>query len=75
MVGRSFVRALGARDDAAELLRRYIAISQTELNGDSPVLGRMKELLSYWGDDPHWRRLWPAIKICRTVDELLCVVR
>ncbi len=75
MIGRSFIRALGARDDAADLLRRYIKISQAELNGDRPVLGRMKELLSYWGDDPHWRRLWPAIKICRTVDELLCVVR
>ncbi len=75
MIGRSFIRALGARDDAADLLRRYIEISQAELNGDRPVLGRMKELLSYWVDAPHWRRLWPAIKICRTVDELLCVVR
>ncbi len=75
MVGRSFIRALGARDDAADLLRRYVEISQAELNGDRPVLGRMKELLSYWVDEPHWRRLWPAIKICRTVDELLCVVR
>ncbi len=75
MVGRSFVRALGARDDAADLLRCYIEISQAELNGDRPVLGRMKELLSYWVDASHWRRLWPAIKICRTVDELLCVVR
>ncbi len=74
MIGRSFVRALGARDDASELLRRYVEISQAELSGDRPVLGRMKELLSYWTDSPRWRRLWPTIKICRTVDELLLIV-
>lgn len=75
MVGRSFVRALGARDDAAELLVRYIEMSRAELMGDNPVLGRMKELLSYWRESPRWGRLWSVIKICRTVDELLLAVR
>ena len=75
MIGRSFVRSLGAREDASELVTRYIEISRTELCGDNPVLGRMKELFSYWNEAPRWRRLWPVIKICRTVDELLCVIR
>lgn len=75
MVGRSFIRALGARDDAAELLGAYIARSREELCGDRPVLGRMKELLGYWCEAPRWRRLWPMLKICRTVDELLLLTR
>ncbi len=75
MIGRSFVRSLGARADAAELVARYIEISQRELSGDNPVLGRMKELFSYWNEAPRWRRLWPVIKICRTVDELLLAIR
>ena len=74
MVGRGFVRALGARDDAHELLRDYIARSRAELCGDHPVLGRMKELLSYWSVLPEWRRLWPMVKICRSVDELLSLI-
>ena len=74
MVGRGFVRALGARDDAHELLRDYIARSREELCGDHPVLGRMKELLSYWSVLPEWRRLWPMVKICRSVDELLSLI-
>jgi tRNA-dihydrouridine synthase len=83
MVGRSFVRALGARADACDLLRAYVARSQAELCGDAPVLGRMKELLTYWcsarGDSrppvvSRWKRLWPVIKLCRTVDELLSLV-
>jgi len=74
MVGRSFVRHLGARDDADELLRRYIAASQAELFGARPVLGRMKELLSYWKDLPKWRNKWNIIKICRSVDELLSAI-
>ena len=45
------------------------------LGYDRPVLGRMKELLAYWSELPAWRRLWPTIKICRTVDELSSVVR
>ncbi len=71
MVGRSFVRALGARADADDLLRAYVARSQAELCGDVPVLGRIKELLTYWCAVPRWKRLWPVIKLCRTVDELL----
>ena len=70
MVGRSFVRCLGERNDGAELLGRYIAASQAELCGDRPVLGRMKELIAYWKDLPRWQRRWSVIKLCRTVDEL-----
>ena len=75
MVGRSFIRALGTRNDASALLRAYVARSQTELSGDRPVLGRMKELLAYWAQEtPRWRRLWPMVKICRTVSELLSLL-
>ena len=70
MVGRSFVRSLGEREDSDELLNRYIVASQAELCGDRPVLGRMKELISYWKDLPRWKRRWNIIKLCRTVDEL-----
>ena len=73
MVGRSFIAKLGARDDAAELLRNYIDMSCEELHGDNPVLGRMKELLSYWAAIPKWKRLWPMVKICRSVNELRCI--
>ncbi len=75
MVGRGFIRALGARADAVALLRAYIASSKTELCGDRPVLGRMKELLAYWAEgSSFWRRLWPVVKICRSVDELLSLL-
>ena len=70
MIGRSFVRWLGIREDSDELLGRYIAASQAELCGDRPVLGRMKELIAYWKDLPRWQRRWNIIKLCRTVDEL-----
>ena len=70
MIGRSFIRYLGTREDSDELLGRYIAASQTELCGDRPVLGRMKELIAYWKDLPRWKRRWNVIKLCRTVDEL-----
>ena len=70
MIGRSFVRWLGAREDCRELLERYIVASQAELCGDAPVLGRMKELISYWKELPQWKRRWNVIKICRSVDEL-----
>ena len=70
MIGRSFVRWLGTREDSGELLGRYIAASQEELCGDRPVLGRMKELIAYWKDLPRWQRRWSVIKLCRTVDEL-----
>lgn len=74
MVGRAFVRWLGEREDARELLVRYIEASQRELSGDRPVLGRMKELLSYWAPSPKWSRRWNLIKICRSVDELRAVI-
>ncbi len=74
MVGRGFVRALGGRSDAAALLAGYLERSCAELSGDAPVLGRMKELLAYWKELPVWKRLWPSIKICRTVGELRAVL-
>ena len=74
MIGRSFVRYLGTREDSGALLARYIAASQAELCGDRPVLGRMKELIAYWKDLPRWRRRWDIIKVCRTVDELRAVI-
>ena len=75
MVGRAFVRSLGARPDARDLLLRYVAASAAELSGDRPVLGRIKELVSYWKDLPSWRRTWQVLKICRTVDELRAILR
>lgn len=74
MIGRSFIRSLGEREDARELLLRYIDSSRRELSGDRPVLGRMKELLSYWKDLPRWSRRWNLIKICRSVDELCAAI-
>jgi len=75
MVGRAFVRALGAGDAADGRLVRYLEASQRELSGDRPVLGRMKELVSYWKDLPNWRRRWDVIKLARTVDELRSLCR
>lgn len=74
MIGRAFIRSLGERDDARELVLRYIESSQKELSGDRPVLGRMKELLSYWAPSSKWSRRWNLIKICRSVDELRAVI-
>ena len=74
MVGRSFIRALGARADARDLLLRYVAMSAAELAGDRPVLGRIKELVSYWKELPAWRRTWDLLKLCRSLDELRQVV-
>ena len=70
MIGRAFIRQLGMRDDIGELLSKYIDASSEELCGPSPVLGRMKELIAYWKDLPRWKRLWPVVKIARTLDEL-----
>ena len=70
MIGRSFVRYLGGRADARELAERYIDASRAVLCGDKPVLGRMKELISYWKDLPAWRRPWQVVKLCRSVAEL-----
>ena len=74
MVGRAFIRSLGARADARDLLLRYVAASAAELCGDRPVLGRIKELVSYWKDLPAWRQKWNLLKICRTVDELRTII-
>jgi len=71
MIGRGFIRYLGERDDIHELILNYVKASQGELCGDNAVLGRMKELFAYWKELPRWRRLWPVIKIARSVDELL----
>jgi tRNA-dihydrouridine synthase len=70
MVGRSFIRHLGTRDDAGELLAAYIEASRRELHGERPVLGRMKELIAYWKDLPQWRRRWQIVKISRNLSEL-----
>ena len=70
MVGRSFIRSLGEREDIGELLARYIAASCEELRCERPALGRVKELVSYWRGLPRWRRRWDVVKICRSVDEL-----
>ena len=75
MVGRGFVRALGARADACELLTRYAAASREELAGDAPALGRLKELLAYWKELPRWRRRWAVAKLARSLDEFLLAVR
>ena len=74
MIGRSFVRWLGTREDIHELLEKYIAASQRELSGDAPVLGRMKELIAYWKELPQWKRKWNVIKMCRSVEELKTVI-
>ncbi len=74
MVGRAFVRSLGEREDARDLLLRYIAASSDELYGDRPVLGRVKELVAYWKGLPRWKRKWNLVKICRSLDELRAVV-
>ena len=75
MVGRSFIRGLANRSDAKELLFRYMDISREELCGDTPVLGRMKELLSYWCQESAWCSRWRFIKICRSTEELAMAVR
>ena len=71
MVGRRFICALANRPDATELLLRYVEASRRELCGETPVLGRLKELLSYWCQEPGWRSRWSSIKMCRSVEELL----
>jgi len=75
MIGRSFIRSLGERPDANELLAKYVDASERELCGDSPVLGRVKELLSYWAELPCWRRTWSVAKLCRSVAELRSTIR
>ena len=74
MIGRGFIRYLGSREDAGELLARYIDASVAELCGDRPVLGRIKELVAYWKELPRWRRRWDVLKLCRSVDELRTII-
>lgn len=70
MVGRAFIRWLGAREDAGLLLDRYVAASMAELGHERHVIGRIKELVAYWREIPRWGRLWPIIKISRSLNEL-----
>ena len=74
MVGRAFIRALGARSDSRELLRRYAETSRAELSGNRPLLGRMKELVSYWKELPQWRRRWQLVKVCSSAEEFFAVI-
>ena len=71
MIGRPFIVAIGGRDDIGGYLRRYVEASAAELSGDASVLGRLKELISYWKLLPQWHRRWNVIKLCRTTDELI----
>ena len=73
MVGRSFVRYLGLRDDAGELIKIYAQASLDELRSERAVLGRMKELVAYWCDMPKWRGKWSVMKLSRTLDEFISV--
>ena len=75
MVGRGFIRALAGRADAADMLDAYAGASLAELKADRPVLGRLKELVSYWKSEPGWDRRWKAAKLAATVGEFLCAVR
>ena len=70
MIGRAFLRGLGARPDSRELLARYAGALRKELSGARPVLGAVKELVSYWKETAPWVRLWDVLKICRTLGEL-----
>jgi tRNA-dihydrouridine synthase len=74
MVGRSFVRYLGLRPDASELVEKYVLSSLEDLHGEHSVLGRMKELLAYWSDMPKWRGKWAILKLCRTLDEFISII-
>ena len=73
MIGRAFIRYIGMRDDAKDLLAKYIDASLEELCGPSSVLGRIKELIAYWKDLPRWKRLWPIVKIARCNASLMTV--
>lgn len=70
MVGRAFIRSLASRGDISSLLDRYVEASLAELKSERPVLGRMKELLSYWSELPGWRRRWKVSKMARSLSEL-----
>lgn len=71
MIGRGFVRALGEREDIGELMDCYLECSREELDGsESAVLGRIKELLSYWKGLRRWRGRWEVGKLARNLDEI-----
>ncbi len=70
MIGRGFIKALAIHRDISSLLHNYIESSLNELHGERSVLGRVKELVSYWKDIPNWRSRWNGVKISRTLDEL-----
>lgn len=75
MVGRSFIKALALREDAGSLAMAYMEESSRELGSEHGVLGRMKELLSYWAHAPGvWARRWNSVKMCRSLDELAQVL-
>lgn len=70
MVGRSFIRSLGMGTGATKRLMRYIATSTEELQSEQSVLGRLKEIISYWKDLPMWRRRWQVVKLARSLAEM-----
>lgn len=75
MVGRPFVVSLGKLSDSRELLLNYIDQSAAELHGQRPVLGRIKELVSYWQDIPYWKNRWPLVKTATSLAELTLAIR
>lgn len=73
MIGRSFLRRLGSREDSPELLSRYSDhLLSTGLSSNG-VCGKLKELLGYWKDIGRWKRLWPVLKLARTPKEFSVV--
>ena len=34
------------------------------------LIDRMKELLAYWKDFPHWSRVWKTAKMAKDIEEL-----
>ena len=73
MVGRAFIRSLGEHPSATDFIQHYAALSLDELHSPSPVLGRMKELLSYWKDLPRWKKIWPIAKLTHNLNDFLRV--
>ena len=71
MIGRAFIRHLGKQKTAADFLSRYAQSSLDELKSPHAVLGRMKELLAYWQDLPHWKKIWPIAKLAHNLDDFL----
>ena len=69
MCGRGFVVSLGRREDSPSLLERYIRDSLGDGMTEGAVLGRMKELLSYWSACPQWGAVWPKAKKARNLDD------